>query len=111
MNNEKLTEENKQECFNAFIDEYKENNLFNKQQIIISELKELIGLFQKLCSMCGYEPELLINREIVDVEKDNYTQEDFAEAVYVYIQTYKDILADFMLFLINNNLLPNSVNE
>lgn len=101
MNTENLSSAGKQECFNAFIDEYKENSLVNKQKIIISELKELIALFQKICSTSGINPELLVNREIIDVNKEGYTQEDFAEAVYVYIQMYKEILAAFMLSIID----------
>ena len=97
MDNKKLSLEERQECFNAFIDEYKENTLINKQKIVISELKELIALFQKICSTHNINHELLVNREIIDVNKDSYTQEDFAEAVYVYIQMYKEIMSDFML--------------
>ena len=40
MDNEKITEEQRQECFNAFIEENKDNLLINKQKIIITELKE-----------------------------------------------------------------------
>ena len=97
-----MTMEQKQECFDAFIDEYKENSLVNKQGIIISELKELIALFQKICSESGINQELLINREIVDVNKDGYSQEDFAEAVFTYIQMFKEILAGFMLSIVEN---------
>lgn len=103
MDNEKLTLEQKQECFDAFIDEYKENSLVSKQGIIISELKELIALFQKMSSMRGINPKLLVNREIIDVNKEGYTQEDFAEAVYTYIQMYKEILAEFMLSIVGND--------
>lgn len=97
MENQQISLEERQESFNAFIDEYKENTLMNKQKIVISELKELIALFQKICSTQNINHELLVNREIIDVNKDNYTQEDFAEAVYVYIQMYKEIMSDFML--------------
>ena len=111
MNNEQNKQLNKQECFDAFIEEYKDNSLIDKQKIIISELKELIGLLQEMCSMYNFEPELLINREILDVNKENYSQDDFSEAIYTYIQMYKEILADFMLFKIKKDFPQNNTDE
>ena len=64
-------------------------------------MKELIALFQKMCSMRGVSYDLIVNREIIDVNKEGYTQEDFAEAVYSYLQTYKEILAKFMLSIMS----------
>ena len=103
INNDNLTFNKKKECFDSFIEEYKDNSLIYKQQTIISELKELIAVFENLCSTSGIKHDLLINREILDVNKEGYTQEDFAEAVYTYIQMYKEILAEYMLTIINKN--------
>ena len=103
MNNEQLSAEEKQKYFDAFIEEYKENSLVDKQKIVISEFKELIGLLQKICSMNGKNPELITNREIIDVNKEGYTQEDFAEAVYTYMQMFKEILAEYILSIDNDN--------
>ena len=103
MNNSQLTPEQRQECFDAFIEEYKDNSLVKKQQIVISEFKELIALFQKICSMRNINSELLVSREIIDINKDGYTEEDFVEAVYAYLQMYKEILAQFMLSIMKDD--------
>lgn len=103
MDNQKISLEERQKCFDAYIEEYKEKDLANKQKIAISELKELIAIFQKMCSMYNINHELLVNREIIDVNKEDYTQEDFAEAVYVYIQMYKEIMSEFMLSIMQDN--------
>lgn len=103
MDNQKISLEERQKCFDAYIEEYKEKDLVNKQKIAISELKELIAIFQKMCSMYNINHELLVNREIIDVNKEDYTQEDFAEAVYVYIQMYKEIMSEFMLSIMQDN--------
>lgn len=103
MDNQQMSLDERQECFDAFIEEYKENSLVNKQKIVISELKELIALFQKMSSMRGITPELLVNREIIDVNREGYTQEDFVEAVYAYLQMYKELLAEFMLSLVDKD--------
>ena len=103
INNNNLTPEEKKLYFNSFIEEYKDNTLMYKQQTIISELKELIAIFENLCSISNIEHELLINREILDINKEGYTQDDFAEAVYTYIQMYKEILADYLIPILKEN--------
>ena len=91
MNNEKAV------AFDAFIEEYTEKPLLEKQKILIEELKELIVFAQKICEDRGIKSELLLNKELADVNKENYTQDDFVEAVYVYIQMYKEIIASYVM--------------
>ena len=104
MDSNQLSSEIKQDCFNAFIDEFKENTLLTKEKIVINELQELIVLFQKLCRMNGKNSELLVNKEIIDIYENKYTQDDFAEAVYTYIQMFKEVLAEYMLSIDNDSL-------
>lgn len=66
-------------------------------------MKELIAVFQNLCNLYGVQHDLLLNREIVDINKDNYTEDDFVEAIYVYIQSFKEILSDFLIPLIKDD--------
>ena len=95
INNNNLTPEEKKLYFNSFIEEYKDNTLMYKQQTIISELKELIAIFENLCSISNIEHELLINREILDINKEGYTQDDFAEAVVVLVSSIQNSICDF----------------
>lgn len=41
--------------------------------------------------------EFIFNRELVDINSNDYSQYYFAEAVFVYIQMYKEILSDFII--------------
>ena len=104
MDSNQLSSEIKQDCFNAFIDEFKDSSLINKQKNVINELQELIVLFQKLCRMNGKNSELLVNKEIIDIYENKYTQDDFTEAVYTYIQMFKEVLAEYMLSIDNDSL-------
>lgn len=38
--------------------------------------------------------KMLFNREIIDT-RNNYIQDDFAEAVYVYVEAIKEALGDY----------------
>lgn len=99
-----LTPEEKLECFNAFIEEYKEKSLLDKQKLVIDDLKELVALIQKLCLDYKIDVNLLINREIADINKEKYTEDDFAEAVYVYIQMFKEVLSSFLVPMIEDDV-------
>ena len=87
----------KKGSFDAFVEEYKTKSLLEKQGIIINDLKEIIALVQDLCAHHNIEYDLLMNREILDINKENYTQDDFAEAVFVYLQMYKELLSSFLV--------------
>ena len=87
----------KNNYFNAFIEEYKEKSLLEKQNIIINELKELIAVSEKICIDKGIDYDLLINREILDISKEGYTQDDYLEAIYVYLQIFKEILSAYLI--------------
>lgn len=86
--------------FDAFIEEYKTLNLKEKQGLVIKDFKELIATLQQLCKLYRIDYDLLINREIVDVNKENYSEDDFSEAIYVYMQMFKEIMVEFLMPMI-----------
>ena len=69
---------------------------------LISDLKELIAVAQKVCIDKGISYDLLVNREITDINKENYTQDDYVEAVYTYLQMFKEIFSSYILPNYNN---------
>lgn len=97
-----MNSEQKEMALNSFIEEYKEKPLIEKQKILIRELKELITAAEKICLDKGIKYDLLFNREIIDINKENYTEDDYIEAVYAYIQMFKEILSSYVLSSYNN---------
>ena len=81
--------------FEEYMKFFKEQPLKEKQSIIIEQLQMLSGFANSLCKEIEVKNDLLINRELVDVRKDNYTEDDFAEAVIVYINSIQDSLCDY----------------
>ena len=94
--------EQKNMALDSFMEEYKEKSLVEKQKILIEELKELIVISEKICADRGIRYDLLFNREIIDINKENYTQDDYVEAVYAYIQMFKEVLSSYILSNYNN---------
>ena len=101
MDNQQFNLEEKKLCFDAFVEEYKEKPLKEKQRLIINDLKEILASTQQLCLLYKINYDLLINREIVDANSESCSEDDFAEAVYVYLQMFKDIFASFLIPIID----------
>ena len=82
------------EAFNKYIDAYKKLSLKDKQNISIKELKELIAFFSEI-DKTNNNGSILYNREILDVEKHDSSEDDFVEAVFVYINSLKELIGDY----------------
>lgn len=84
---------NEQEkVFNDYIDKYKELTLFEKREEIINKFKELIAVSQKVSIDLGDNSELLLNRELLDLNKEEVNEEDYLEAIFVYLNTLEDLI-------------------
>ena len=83
--------------FNDYMEKYKELSLKEKQQIMIKQLKLLASFSNTLCKEIGIDNEMILNKEIIDVEKENYTEDDFAEAGIVLVNSIQNSICDFHL--------------
>ncbi len=88
-----------QENFQEYMNYFKEQSLKDKQSIIIDQLKMLSSLTNTMCKQLKIENEIIINRELIDLNKDKYTEDDFAEAVIVYVNSIQNSICDFDLKL------------
>lgn len=87
------------EDFNDYIEQYKKLKLKDKQKIIINLLKEDIMVLHKLITEQEDEDDevkMLYNREILDVNDDDYSEEDFSEAVIVYLYSIRELIAEYI---------------
>ena len=79
--------------FNVYIEKYKKLSLEDKKKLVEKEFEELIVVLKKINEDMGNNPKLLFNREILDLKKDNASEDDFVEATFVYINSIKELLA------------------
>ena len=79
--------------FNVYIEKYKKLSLEEKKKLVEKEFEELIVVLKKINENMGNNPKLLFNREILDLKKNNASEDDFVEAVFVYINSVKELLA------------------
>ena len=73
-----------------------------KSKEIINHLKENIAMYLSLCRQYGYNDDLILNREMLYVVKENATIDDYYEAIYAYLRCLEDISGKFL-----NNYLRN----
>ncbi len=92
-----------QEDFNKYMLSFKSRSLKDKQNIVIEQLKMLAILTNSMCKELNVDNEILLNRELIDINKDNYTEDDFAEALIVYINSIQNSLCDYCNKLVSVN--------
>ena len=88
-----------EESFEQYIERYKKMPLTEKQDIAIKQLKMLASLANKMCEEINAKNEILISRELLDVNKEKYTEDDYSEALIVLINSIQNSLCDFNIKL------------
>ncbi len=83
--------------FNEYINNFKEKSLKEKQSIVYDQLKMLAEFSNKLCKELEIPNEILLNKELLDLTKEDYTEDDFAEALIVLINSIQNSISDYTL--------------
>ncbi len=83
------------EDINEYMTFFKEQNLKEKQSIIYEQLQILTGLTNNLCNKLNISNEPILNKEILDLKNNNYSQDDFAEAIIVFIISIQNSICDY----------------
>ena len=76
--------------FDDYIECYKKLSIDEKRSKIIEEFKDLIVVSEKICSDMGIQHDLLINKEILDLKNNPLSEDDYLEALFVYVNTLKN---------------------
>ncbi len=85
------------EDFNEYMEFFKGLSLKDKQGIILDQLKMIASFSNQMCTEYEIPNELIMNRELLDMNSEDYTQDDFAEAVIVYVNSIQNSLSDFSI--------------
>lgn len=85
----------KKDNFEEYMKFFKEQDLQNKQSIIIDQLKMLATLSNTMCRELNVDNNLILNKELLDIKQKDYTEDDFAEAAITLICSIQNSLCDF----------------
>lgn len=83
------------EDINKYMNYFKEQPLKEKQKIIYEQLQLLASFTNNLCKELEIPNEIIVNRELLDLKKEDYTEEDFAEAIIVLINSVQNSVCDY----------------
>ena len=82
--------------FDEYIEKYKNLPLKEKKELVEKEFRDILVVMDTLNKNHGNESKILYNREILDLKKDNVTEEDFVEAMFLYVHSVKELFASLM---------------
>lgn len=88
--------------FNEYVEKFKKMSLGKKKEVTIKEMKKLIAFVSLLKEKCGAPKEILYNREILDTNSENVSEEDFVEAIFVYANIVKEAFSEYVSYTLNN---------
>ena len=85
----------KEETFDEYMEYFKSLTLREKQGVVLDQLKLLASSSNMICKEIGSDNEVLSNKELLDMNKETYTEDDFAEAVVVLVSSIQNSICDF----------------
>ena len=84
------------EAFSGLMEYYKLLPTQNKRDEISSVLEELISYYSKICTKFGVIPNMSLNKEILNIKRDDLTEDEFLHALFAYLNALQDISAQFI---------------
>ena len=84
------------EAFGGLMEYYKHLPIELKRKEIISELEDIISSYSKICTQFGVMPDMVLNKEMLNINKRNLTEDEFLHALFAYINTLQDISSQFI---------------
>ena len=83
-------------AFNEYVRCFKDLCTSGKRKEIVNSLKEFIAVIDYLASKENIKLNYLQNNEIKDLFDDKVSEDDFLEAVLVYIEVAKNLVGEYM---------------
>lgn len=83
--------------FTEYMDAFKELDISEKRIEIINSIKEVSALMVKLADDDGISLNYLNSKEILNFKNGREIEEEFLEALLVYIENFKEMLGQYLL--------------
>ena len=84
------------EAFSGLMEYYKLLPTENKRYEIISTLEELISYYSSICTKFGVLPDMALNKEILNITRENLSEDEFLHGVFAYLNTLGEISSQFI---------------
>ena len=84
------------EAFSGLMEYYKLLPIQTKRDEIVIILEELISNYSKICTKFGVIPDMALNKEILNIKREDLTEDEYLHAIFAYLNTLQDISAQFI---------------
>ena len=87
--------------FNEYLETFKQLNVPEKRMEIIRAVNEITASFDMLASEANVKLSHLKSKEIFDLKEGYESEDDYLEALLVYIENAKSVLGEYLLKMMN----------
>lgn len=84
------------QAFSGLMEYYKLLPTKTKRDEIVGILEELISNYSKICTKFGVMPNMSLNKEILNIKRNDLTEDEFLHALFAYLNTLEDISSQFI---------------
>lgn len=83
-------------AFKEYIQAFKELDITDKRIELLNSVKEISALIEYLASQEGMQLSFLKSREILDMKSGQESEDDYLEALLVYVENSKNLLGQYL---------------
>lgn len=83
-------------AFKEYVKAFKELDVTDKRIELLNSVKEISALIEYLAIQEGKQLSFLKSREILDTKSGEESEDDFLEALLVYIENSKHLLGQYL---------------
>lgn len=88
-------------AFNEYMESFKALDIPDKRMEVINSVKEINAIVEMLAKQSEVELSFLKSNEILDMKNGLESEDDYLEALLVYIENFKNLLAQYILLTQN----------
>ena len=94
MNTEETIVKNNDD-FTRYMDAFKELTTEEKEKEVLEHLKFLSSYCNLMCKETNIDNEIIMNKELLDTEKQPFSVDDLLESIIVYTNSIQNSLDDY----------------
>ena len=82
--------------FNHYIENFKKMNIVSKREEVLKSIQEFIVAIDHIASLDNINLSYLKSKEINDLKQEDVSEDDFLEAMLVYVEVAKNLIGEYL---------------
>lgn len=84
-------------AFKEYVDAFKQMSTIDKRKEIIRSINEVTAMFEMLANESNLKLSYLKSEEVTDLKDGYESEDDYLEALLVYIENAKSVLGQYLV--------------